>query len=111
MAPLTHVSRPFPEGLYNRFLGRVTRAYPGRFLPLALLDEDGDADEASAKLVEVVEHGCAGVYQNPLPGWPGFEEFHTPRFDPVWREVERRKLPVFTMGFATARYHADVVPK
>src|SRR5205823_748671 len=64
---------------YNRFFGRVARAYPGRFLPLAMLDDDGDAAEATAKLVEAVEDGCAGVYQNPLPGWPGFEEFHTPR--------------------------------
>jgi len=96
---------------YNRFFGRVTRAYPGRFLPLAMLDDDGDAEEARAKLVEAVEDGCAGVYQNPLPGWPGFEEFHTPRFDPVWREVERRKLPVFTMGFATARYYEDNLPR
>jgi hypothetical protein len=95
---------------YNRFFGRVTRAYPGRFLPLALLDDDGEAEEAAAKLVEAVEDGCAGVYQNPLPGWPGFDEFHTPRFDVLWREVERRQLPVFTMGFATARWYTDVWP-
>jgi hypothetical protein len=97
--------------LYNRHFGRVARAYPGRFLPLAMLDDDGDSGEAVAKLVAAVEDGCAGVYQNPLPGWPGFEEFHTPRFDPVWREVERRKLPVFTMGFATARYFMDNLPR
>jgi hypothetical protein len=95
---------------YNRHFGRLTRAYPGRFLPLALLDDDGEAEAAVEKLVEAAEDGCAGVYQNPLPGWPGFNEFHTPRFDAVWREVERRKLPVFTMGFATARFYTDVFP-
>jgi hypothetical protein len=87
---------------YNRYFGRVTRAYPGRLLPLALLDDDGDAEHAAAKLAEAAEDGCAGVYQNPLPGWPGFTELHTPRFDVVWRGVERRKLPVFAMGFAMA---------
>ena len=95
---------------HNRFFGRAARAYPGRFLPLALLDDDGDAADAVANLVRAVEDGCAGIYQNPLPGWSGFEEFHTPRFDPVWREVERRKLPVFTMGFATARHYTEVWP-
>ena len=96
---------------YNRYFGRATRAYPGRFLPLALLDDDGGAEHAAAKLAEAVEDGCAGVYQNPLPGWPGFTDFHTPRFDVVWREVERRKLPVFTMGFATARHYTEVWPQ
>jgi hypothetical protein len=96
---------------YNRFFGRVARAHPGRFLPLAMLVDDGDADEATAKLVAAVEDGCAGVYQNPLPGWPGFEAFHTPRFDPVWREVERRTLPVFTTGFATSRFYLDNLPR
>jgi hypothetical protein len=44
---------------YNRFFGRVARNYPGRFLPLALLDDDGDAGEAVEKLVQAVEDGFA----------------------------------------------------
>ena len=29
---------------YNRYFGRMTREFPGRFLPLAMLDDDGSAE-------------------------------------------------------------------
>ena len=86
---------------YSRFYGRMMRAYPGRFLPVGILQDDGDIDTAVAGLHAMVEDGLAGVYQNPIPGWPGFDDYHTPRFDPVWREVERLKLPVYAMGFVS----------
>src|SRR4051794_23236543 len=73
---------------YSRFYGRMMRAYPGRFLPLGILQDDGDIDTAVAGLHAMVADGLAGVYQNPIPGWPGFDDCYTPRFDPVWREVE-----------------------
>ena len=77
----------------------VPRALPsGRQPPL---QDDGDIDTAVAGLHAMVEDGLAGLYQNPIPGWPGFDDYHTPRFDPVWREVERLKLPVYAMGFVS----------
>jgi hypothetical protein len=86
---------------YSRFYARMMRAHPGRFLPLGILKDDGDMDTAVTGLHAMVADGLAGVYQNPIPGWPGFDDYHTPRFDPVWREVERLKLPVYAMGFVS----------
>jgi len=86
---------------YSRFYGRMMRAYPGRFLPVGILQDDGDIDTAVAGLHAMVADGLAGVYQNPMPGWGGFDDYHTPKFDPVWREVERLKLPVYAMGFVS----------
>jgi hypothetical protein len=77
------------------------RAYPGRFLPFGILQDDGDIADAVSGLHAMVEDGLTGVYQNPIPGWPGFDDYHTPRFDPVWQEVERLKLPVYAMGFVS----------
>jgi len=81
---------------YSRFYGRVMRAHPGRFLPVGILQDDGDIATAVAALQAMVADGLAGVYQNPIPGWHGFDDFHTPRFDPVWQEVQRLGLPVYT---------------
>lgn len=97
---------------YNQHFGHVAQAHPGRFLPLAILDDDGTAEEGlNALRAAISEDGLVGVYQNPLPGWPGFDEFHTLRFDPIWKEVERRQMPIYTMGFATARWYMDTWPK
>jgi Amidohydrolase len=92
-----HASLP-----YNRYYGRVARAYPGRFLPVGYVKFDEDVPATVAALDAAVQDGMVGVYQNPLPGWSGFSDFHTARFDPLWREVDRRKLPVYTMGWVSA---------
>jgi hypothetical protein len=86
----------------NRYYGRVARAYPGRFLPVAYLKFEEDVAAIIAALEAAVDDGMVGVYQNPLPGWGGFDDFHTPRFDPLWRAVERCGLPVYTMGMVSA---------
>lgn len=86
----------------NRYYGRMAREYPGRFLPVAYLPFEVDMDHLVAALHAFLEDGMVGVYQNPLPGWRGFSDFHTPHFDPLWREVERRKLPVYTMGWVSS---------
>ena len=86
----------------NRYYGRVARAYPGRFLPVAYLPYEEDVDDLVAALTAAVDDGMVGLYQNPLPGWGGFNDFHTSRYDALWREVERRKLPVYTMGWVSA---------
>jgi hypothetical protein len=86
---------------YSRFYGRMMRAHPGRFLPVGILRDDGDVSTAVAGLHAMVADGLVGLYQNPIPGWGGFDDYHTPKFDPVWREVERLKLPVYAMGFVS----------
>jgi predicted TIM-barrel fold metal-dependent hydrolase len=92
-----HASLP-----YNRHYGRVARAYPGRFLPIGYVKFDEDVTATIAALQAAVEDGMVGVYQNPLPGWSGFSDFHSAHFDPLWREVDRLRLPVCTMGWVSA---------
>jgi predicted TIM-barrel fold metal-dependent hydrolase len=86
----------------NRYYGRVSRAYPGRFLPVGYLHYEDDVDVTLAALGAAVEDGMAGLYQNPLPGWGGFGDFDSSRFDPLWQEVQRRGLPIYTMGWVSA---------
>jgi hypothetical protein len=95
---------------YSRFYGRMMRAFPGRFLPVGILQDDGDIDTAVAGLHAMAADGLAGVYQNPIPGWGGFDDYHTPKFDPVWREVERLKLPVYSMGFVSGDTFVPALP-
>jgi hypothetical protein len=76
---------------YNRCYGRVARAYRGRFLPVAYLKFEEDVASTVAALDAAVADGMVGVSQNPLPGWGGFDDFHTARLDPLWREADRRR--------------------
>src|SRR5262245_27784112 len=101
-----HASLP-----YNRFYGRMARAYPGRFLPLAYLKYDESVGDTLTALDAAVADGMLGLFQNPLPGWAGFDDFHTATFDPLWREVERLDLPVYTMGFAGGDDYPAMIPK
>jgi len=87
----------------NRYYSRMAREYPGRFLPVAYLPFEAEMDDLLAALDAFLKDGMVGVYQNPLPGWRGFSDFHTPHFDPLWREVERRKLPVYTLGMISSK--------
>jgi hypothetical protein len=96
---------------YSRFYGRMMRAYPGRFLPVGILQDDGDIATAVAGVHAMAADGLVGVYQNPIPGWPGFDDWHTPRFDPVWKAVEQLKLPVYTLGFVSAADVTATLPR
>jgi hypothetical protein len=96
---------------YSRFYGRMMRAYPGRFLPVGILQDDGDIATAVAGVHAMAADGLVGVYQNPIPGWPGFDDWHTPRFDPVRQAVEQLKLPVYTLGFVSGADVAPTLPK
>src|SRR5207244_5402736 len=44
---------------YSRFYGRMMRAYPGRFLPVGILQDDGDIDTAVAGLHAMAADGLA----------------------------------------------------
>jgi hypothetical protein len=96
---------------YSRFYGRMMRAYPGRFLPVGILQDDGAIDTAVAGVHALAADGLVGVYQNPIPGWPGFDDWHTPRFDPVWQAVDQLQLPVYTLGFVSPADVASTLPK
>ena len=94
----------------NRFYGRATRAYPGRFLPLAYLKYEDDIESILAALDAAVKDGMVGLFQNPLPGWRGYDDIHATRFDPLWREVERLELPVYAMGYAPMADYPAMLP-
>jgi predicted TIM-barrel fold metal-dependent hydrolase len=104
------IQNPLP---INRFAARMVRAYPGRFLPLALIDESEYAtDKGMQQLHEAVEVlGMKGVYHNPHPGWDCFENFDSPRYTPFWREVARLGLPVWCLGSALQEHFPDILVK
>ena len=95
---------------YNRFYSDIVTSHPDRFLPLAFLVDDGGVEQTISQLTAAVESGHVGVYQNPVPGSAESEQYHTARFDPIWREVDRRGLPVYTTGFMSAERYADMFP-
>jgi hypothetical protein len=95
----------------NRYYGRAARAYPGRFLPLAYLKYEDEVEQTVEALGEAVADGMVGLFQNPMPGWGGYDDWHEPRFDPLWREVERLNLPVYAMGFAPMADYPAMLPK
>jgi hypothetical protein len=101
---------------FNHYVSRVARKYPGRFIPLARIEEPEAHTDAGIQALHqaVGELGLKGLYQNPPLGWDGYDNFHAPHFDPFWREVEALGVPVWILGsYGSAVMHLwpEVLPK
>jgi hypothetical protein len=97
----------------SRFVARMARTYPGRFLPLALIDESEHATpRGMLKLHEAAEVlGSKGIYHNPHPGWDCFENFDAPQYTAFWKEVARLGLPVWCLGSALQEHFPGILLK
>lgn len=97
---------------FNKFAVRMAKLYPGRFLPLALLDEDDYATpKGIEKLHQAVELGAKGLYHNPYPTWDCFDNFESKKYKPFWDEVAKLGLPVWSLGSALKQHYPDILPK
>jgi len=98
---------------FSRFGSRMAQAYPGRFLPLALIDE---SEYATARGVQelhkaVEDLGMKGIYHNPYPAWDCFENFDGPQYGPFWQEVAALGIPVWCLGTAEEHHFPGILPK
>jgi predicted TIM-barrel fold metal-dependent hydrolase len=59
-------------------------AYPDRFIPMAL-PVLWDAELAAAELRRVAKKGCHSVTFTENPVTLGYDSFHSPSWDPLWR--------------------------
>jgi predicted TIM-barrel fold metal-dependent hydrolase len=82
------------------------KAYPGRFIGLAQVDEaNAYMDEQLQVLRDQVERlGMAGLYFTTAGlSLSGYKPLHgDPVYDPVWREVARLNLPIFWVQFGAS---------
>jgi len=95
---------------FHAYCRRAAQENPGRFILLAQIEEAEAYTEAGREELrtKITEWGFRGLYFNPLPGWDGYDTFHTERFDPLWDEVEALKIPVYCCGSFTA---GDILSK
>ena len=84
----------------NKYFARLMLEYPQRFIGLCRIEEStAYTDQGLEALrVAVEDLGLMGMYHEPLPGWEGYEDFHTAKYDPFWREVERLRFPLYLFG-------------
>lgn len=86
-------------GRLNTYFAEAARRYPGKFLPLADVDEArADTAEEIGRLTHAVTHlGMRGLYYATRGHFTGGYRRHLddPAFYPYWEEVRRLRLPVF----------------
>jgi predicted TIM-barrel fold metal-dependent hydrolase len=82
------------------------KAYPGRFIGLAQVDEaNAYTDEQLQVLRDQVERlGMAGLYFTTAGlSLSGYKPLHDdPVYDPLWKEVARLNLPLFWVQFGAS---------
>lgn len=105
-----NISLPIPN--LNKFYSRVVHEYPKRIIGLCHIDEaTAYSKENIEKLhICVEELGLKGIYHAPLADWGGYDNFHTEKYDPFWREVESLGIPVYMCGGHFDVFD-EVVPK
>lgn len=87
----------------NRYYSQAVSKYPERFIGLARIDV------SKAYTQEVIEElqlaikvqGLKGLwydrrlYGPPPRGWYGYDDFHTSKYDPLWKAVRSLNIPVY----------------
>lgn len=97
-AVLQHTTNTFKLAKYY---SRAVHKYPERFIGLTQID----ASEAYTRQKETIEElhthieylGLRGLFWcSDVPsGWDGYDNFHTSKYDPFWREVHSLDIPVY----------------
>jgi predicted TIM-barrel fold metal-dependent hydrolase len=64
----------------------LVRAYPGRFIPMAL-PAIWDAELCAAEVRRVAEKGCRSLTFTENPAAMGYPSFHSEHWDPLWRAL------------------------
>jgi len=97
----------------NRYLACAARKYPGRLLPLAAVEESSASASVGVDALHsrIEDLGLRGLYFDPLPGWEGFENFHTEKYAVFWREVAALHIPVYFGGNFKPWHFAEMLPR
>jgi hypothetical protein len=98
---------------YSKYNARVAKKYPGRFIPLANIEE---AEYASPKGIEqlhwaVNELGAKGIYHNPYPALDCFKNFESEKYKPFWREAAKLGIPVWCISSCDIPDYPDILEK
>ena len=87
----------------NRYYSRAVNKYPDRFIGLARIDvSKAYAQEVIEELQMAIEVlGLKGLwydrrlYGPPPEGWYGYDDFHTSKYDRLWKAVRALNIPVY----------------
>lgn len=87
-----------PMGL-NKYIARAVYKYPDRLIGLAHIDvPTAYTQEVIEELnIRISDHKLKGLFYDPAApsGWDGYDNFHTDKYQPFWKEVLRLGIPVF----------------
>ena len=108
-----------PRPWMNKYIARVARENPGRFIPLLSLDAGTAHTAAGLDSLQhaVFEDGFKGLYYDPWPQTlPAFDRFHEPEFGPLWKTLAALDLPAHLVAYGadnpssrTSRGNWDII--
>ncbi len=86
----------------NRYFSEIMHEYPDRFIALCQIEEsEAYAKENIEKFrMYVKDWGLKGLYFDPLPGWDGWDNLYTEKYEPLWREVISLKIPIYSVCYS-----------
>jgi len=98
---------------YSRYNARIAKKYPGRFIPLANIEEmDYSEPSGIEKLHWAVEElGAKGIHHNPYPAWECFKNFESDKYKPFWREMAKLGIPVWCISSSDVPDYPDILTK
>jgi predicted TIM-barrel fold metal-dependent hydrolase len=102
-----------PPLQFNRFCARMAQAYPGRFIPLAVIDESEYATAKGIQQLHTVVDALKvkGLYHNAYPGWECYKNFEHPRYTPFYKEVASLGIPIWFLGNADEEDYPGILHK
>ncbi|EUA30408.1 amidohydrolase family protein [Mycobacterium xenopi 4042] len=84
--PRTRIFGGVGAGLQRLAHRRVVRAYPARFIPMAL-PVIWDAEKCAAEVRRVSKKGVHALTFTENPAAMGYPSFHDPYWDPLWKAL------------------------
>ena len=98
---------------YSKYNARIAKKYPGRFIPLANIEE---MDYATPQGIEqlhymVKELGAKGIHHNPFNAWDCFKNFESDKYKPFWREMAKLGIPVWCISSCDTPDYPEILEK
>ena len=98
---------------YSKYNARIAKKYPGRFIPLANIEEmDYATPQGIEQLHRMVEElGAKGIHHNPFNSWDCFKNFESDKYKPFWKEVAKLGIPVWCISSCDIPDYPDILEK
>ncbi len=86
----------------NKYLSRIVREHPGRFISVCRIDESTVTTDETCEVVRtcVEDWGFKGLYFDPPTSSEAAHNFHTEEYERFWKFVDSLRVPVCFVSLA-----------